>query len=359
MIAQSVRDSTRTPKVIQNEPLHEKKASINFLLLGGYVASLTDSVDMAGAYGPANSSNGFYITYARLGGKFELGKRVSFQFLANLADFKNDPEKRVLEIATAKWSISPYLNVQAGQFRPYFGLEDMYPSNVMKSNAWSKQYGLMSKCNYESFQIGIAAYGSLQMLKIPLKYYCTIYNGNGKNQLKDDDSAKNHAFRIEYEVVDDLTLGANATFTKYDGQRVSVYGADLQYAKKLNEKWTFETNAEYKTGTNLSAYKASISTEKNVGDYVLQAFYIIPSIAKMLCEADKRFLEFSCRYESLTEVKGGNVGQFFTPMLSYAQGEQYTSKISVAGLFSQYDKDIVNTAQYGSTLFLLQYQLRF
>jgi hypothetical protein len=46
-------------------------------------------------------------------------------------------------------------------------------------------------------------------------------------------------------------------------------------------------------------------------------------------------------------------------MLSYVMGEDYTSKISLVGVISDYNKDIANSTQYSSNLLLLQYQIRF
>lgn len=50
--------------------------------------------------------------------------------LINLADFKNNPQTRVLELANLKYKANNYLSIQAGQFRPYFGLEDLYPADI-------------------------------------------------------------------------------------------------------------------------------------------------------------------------------------------------------------------------------------
>ena len=73
-----------------------------------------------------------------------------------------------------------------------------------------------------------------------------------------------------------------------------------------------------------------------------------------------RVSEFTCRYEYLEDLnKNGNIGRFYTPMLSYVIGDDYTSKISLVGVISDYSKDIINTNQYSSKLLLLQYQIRF
>ncbi len=65
---------------------------------------------------------------------------------------------------------------------------------------------------WQSFQIGAAVFGSLSDLKIPLKYYYSFVNGNGKNQVADSDNAKHHMFRLEYKLGKYLNLGGNVGF---------------------------------------------------------------------------------------------------------------------------------------------------
>lgn len=361
--AQETQDSLKTPETPKaskaNITFLDKKASVRVLLIGDYANSLTDDVDIYGTNNPEASSNGFYLKYARINTKFNINKKLLIQVLVNLADFSGDPKNKVLEIAAIKWNANPYLNFQFGQFRPYFGLEDMYPAEVMKSNAWSKQYSLMSKSNWQSFQIGASVSGSLSPKNIPLRYYYTIYNGNGKNQTQDNDDAKNHAFRLEYDLFKGLQLGGSAAFTKIESQSADIYGVDLEYAKKFSETWEFDVNTEYKTGANNYAFRADTSTDKNIKDYRMEGFYFTPSISKQLNAAIESFLEFSFRYEYLQDVKHGNPGRFYTPMLSYVIGKDYTSKISLVGVFSDYNYNVSGTSQYDSNILLLQYQLRF
>ena len=143
-------------------------------MVGDYANSFTKEVDMNGKHNPSGANNGFYLVYFRVNGKFAINDQLSAQILVNFADFKSDPKNKVLEIAALKWTPSTYFNVQVGQFRPYFGLEDMYPAEILKSYTWSNQYSLLGKSNWESFQIGAAVSGSLIKKKIPLRYYYTF-----------------------------------------------------------------------------------------------------------------------------------------------------------------------------------------
>jgi len=359
--AQEKKDSLKSEAPKPKEfKIFNKKATIGALLVGDYANSLTKDVDMNGKHNPTASDNGFYLVYFRVNGKFAINDKLSAQILVNFADFKNDPKNKVLEIAALKWTPSTYFNVQVGQFRPYFGLEDMYPAEIMKSYAWSNQYSLLGKSNWESFQIGAAVSGSLSKKKIPLRYYYTFYNGNGKNQVQDNDDAKNHALRLEYDLLPKLQLGVNEALTKIDNQNASMFGADISYNANLSKLWKAGFNTEFKYGTNISAFSAATLAGKDVSDYKMTGFYIIPFISRAINESNKSFVEFTCRYEYLEDVnKNGNVGRFYTPMLSYVMGEDYTSKISLVGVISDYNKDVVNSTQYSSNLLLLQYQIRF
>lgn len=359
--AQEKKDSLKSEAPKPKEfKIFNKKATIGALLVGDYANSLTKDVDMNGKHNPTASDNGFYLVYFRVNGKFSINDKLSAQILVNFADFKNDPKNKVLEIAALKWTPSTYFNVQVGQFRPYFGLEDMYPAEIMKSYARSNQYSLLGKSNWESFQIGAAVSGSLSKKKIPLRYYYTFYNGNGKNQVQDNDDAKNHALRLEYDLLPKLQLGVNEALTKIDNQNASMFGADISYNANLSKLWKAGFNTEFKYGTNISAFSAATLAGKDVSDYKMTGFYIIPFISRAINESNKSFIEFTCRYEYLEDVnKNGNVGRFYTPMLSYVMGEDYTSKISLVGVISDYNKDIANSTQYSSNLLLLQYQIRF
>lgn len=46
-------------------------------------------------------------------------------------------------------------------------------------------------------------------------------------------------------------------------------------------------------------------------------------------------------------------------MISYVIGNDYTSKVSLVGVISDYSKDVINSNQYSSSMLLLQYQIKF
>lgn len=325
-----------------------KKANLKVLLVGGYEHFLNKE-----------KNNSFYLKYARVSGNFFINKKLSILTLINLADFKYDPKQRVLEIAALQWKPSSFFKMQVGQFRPFFGLEDMYPSDIMKSNSWSKQYSLMRLNNWESFQIGVAIYGDLKAKNIPFRYYYTLYNGNGKNKIQDDDNSKNHAFRLEYDLIPNLQIGANTAFTKIEQQTAMAHGVDILFSKKFSNGYEIALNSEYKIATNTNSFRSSKTINKQIQDFESIGFYAIPSIAKIINTERGDFVEFSCRYEYLQELKNGNTGHFYTPMISYATNKDYASKISLIASFSDYQYNIDNTLQYDSTILSVQYQFKF
>lgn len=345
----------------QKTEVIQKKLTVSGLLVGDYGISLSDNVDINGTHNnkTAVSTNGFYLRYARVQGKFDILKDLSVQVLVNLADFKGDTKTKVLEIATLKYHLNNYLNFQLGQFRPYFGLEDMYAADILKSYTWSNQYSLFGKNNWESFQQGAALFGSLKDLKIPLQYYYSVYNGNGKNPTADNDNSKFHSFRLDYKLLKGVSLGANAAFTTLNGEAANAYGVDLTIEEKMNDAWLAGIETEYKKGTNFDAYNSSTLVDKKLNNFKLQGIYTIPYI-RWTFNSDKKFgFELSCRYEYLEDInQNGNPVKVTTPMLSFCLGDAYSAKISLVGQFTDYKTNIDNSTKYDNSQFMLQYQVR-
>ena len=359
----STSTSTSTVSNSPDQTPLSKKMAINVLFVGDYGASLTENVDINGKHFSegAPSNNGFYLRYMRVQGKLNLTKDISGQVLVNFADFKSNPQAKVLEIATVKYKLNNYATFQIGQFRPYFGLEDQYGVAVHKSYTWSNQYSLFGKNNWMSFQLGAALYGSLQDQNIPLKYYYTLSNANGKNQQGDADNNKTHSFRLEYAPTPGISLGTNVAFGDYKGESTNAYGADLSVEKKLNNKWYTALDAEYKQGSNLVAMAASTLPKKKADDFRMQGVYVTPLI-RMYTDNQKFFdaVEFSCRYEYLEDLmKSGNPSRSYSPMLSFVLGTNYQSRFSLIGNISTYNKQIPNSTQWNNSQFLVQYQFNY
>ena len=212
-----------------------------------------------------------------------------------------------------------------------------------------------------SFQLGAALYGSLKDQNIPLKYYYTLSNANGKNKQGDADNSKTHSFRLEYAPIEGISLGTNAALGSYKGESTNAYGADLSVEKKLNDKWYAALDAEYKQGSNIVAMAASTLPDKKADDFRMQGVYVTPLI-RMYTGNQKFFdaIELSCRYEYLEDLmKNGNPARTYSPMLSFVLGNNFQSKFSLIGNFSNYNKQIPNSTQWNNNQFLVQYQFNY
>lgn len=381
MFHAQVKDSVKTAAPVQKDTLSKPKSasepesklkkfvknnSFNFVLIGGYSAALSDSTDSNGGYValPKDySNNGFYLRYARFSGKFAVTPRIEAEFLVNLADFKaSNVSTRVLESASATYKLNPFFNFRIGQFRPYYGIENLYAVQFQKSYYRSNTYLLMSNCNWQSFQQGASVYGSLSPLKIPLKYYFNVYNGNGKNKDLDDNKSKNFSTRLETDFSKNFILGLNFATSRLYGKQVGAFMADLQTSNPLGKHFTLNTESTFAYGNNTYDAQLHSATTDQVNDYKFRSFYILPMVQYALKTKNVDALEFSFRYENMYSNLSAekNLRSTYTPMLSVLFAADYASKISVAAVIDDYDKHRIGTKLYHDSQFLvLQFQFKF
>ncbi|MHA3787435.1 porin [Flavobacterium hauense] len=343
---------------------YNRKLQTSVFFVGRYNMSMDDDVDFKGVQNsvPGEAvTNSFDMKYVRLQGIFNLNDKISTNVLVNLADFKTD--SKVLENAFVKYAYDTHINVQFGQFRPFFGLEDVFAFQLENSYDWSNQYNLFGKSNWQSFQMGAALTGSLKKEKIPLNYYFTVYNGNGKNQASDNDNQKNYALRLEYFITPDIRVAANGASARVNGQTGAAYGGDVQLIHKLSPLFDLNTDAEYKRGNNFSDYYAALTATPTVrvDDYEMQGFYIVSKLRYNFNKPRVRAFEASFRYEILDpSINTGNSSyQTFTPVISVIGSGDYNAKISAVGVFNRYKYNIPDTSHYDSNIFILQIQVHF
>jgi phosphate-selective porin len=137
------------------------KITMKGLFQSRYSFSEHDNIDLNGLHhidGVA-TYNDFDIKRARLQFASKISDRTEVVLLLNLADFKSDPKNKVLENAYITYRLNPYLNAKMGQFRPAFGLEDMYPVDVIKSMDYSNQYTAFGTTAGRAFKSGQASMG--------------------------------------------------------------------------------------------------------------------------------------------------------------------------------------------------------
>ena len=116
-----------------------------------------------------------------------------------------------MENAYIKYTFNPKIAITVGQFRPWFGIEETYPVDIIKSLDWSNQYTEFGKLGWTSFQIGASVGGQMQLGKIPFQYAVSVVNGNGKNQIDDNDNGKQYSTRLVFGLAPkyNFNLGLN------------------------------------------------------------------------------------------------------------------------------------------------------
>ena len=345
------------------------------LKLGGvfqarYLVNLKDNVDVNGLNytNGKGVNNSFEIKRMRVSLAARISENLELNTLINLADFKNDPKTRVLENAFVKYTISKQLQIQAGQFRPQFGIEDSHAVDIIKSIDWSNAYYLMGSNGWQSFQIGVSAGGEVDLGKVPFHYAVSITNGNGKNTL-DNNDGKHYTGRFSFDLdkKHDFTVGISGGIGDENLKKVYAYGFDFTYKVNLAQDWSVDFRAEGYQATNHVLYTsvlASLGEENapqiNINDYLLGGFYVLPNLRYEIGHPRFKAVEFSLRYEYLdasTKIDS-NPRQTWTPMLSLEFLKNYGARLQVGMQFDNYKTNIPNTKNYNSSLGFVQFQCR-
>ncbi|MGY0038384.1 porin [Pedobacter sp. NJ-S-72] len=305
--------------------------------------------------------NDFDIKRARLQFTSKISDRTDVVLLLNLADFKSDPKNKVLENAFITYRLDDYINLKMGQFRPAFGLEDMYPVDVIKSMDYSNQYTAFGNNGWQSFQIGASIYGATHG-EVPVKYEFSIVNGNNRNQVMDNDNGKHFSSRVELGLQKSLNikLGLNGGLATVAGSSVYASGVDLSGTIPLGKKWSLELETEFKQGNNHTNYFGLDSAKRigGVGNYQMRGMYILPNIRYAINYHRLSSLEFSCRYENFDNdfKHASNPRQTWTPMVSAEFLKAYNARIQVGVNIDRYKRNIPATTQYNNELFIIQVQ---
>lgn len=200
---------------ISNYSAYKRSISFAGLLQTRYVTSLTNNVDVNGQNfndeSTSKITNTFILKRVRLQVKGTVNDHFSANLMVNFAEFSSNPSNKVLENAYVKYTLSRYFNLQAGQFRPFFGIEDALPVDIIRTLDYSNQYYAFGASGWQSFQDGVSIFGSVTKDgQLPVRYYAGVYNGNNRNQPTDNDNAKNTYGRLEASLTKNLIIGINA-----------------------------------------------------------------------------------------------------------------------------------------------------
>lgn len=358
------QSNSDSPKVEFKETDNFKpNGKLGFLFMGGYAFGLNDETSGTGSYVADDqdiASNNFYLKYARISGKYNLSPKLQADLLFNLADFKSgDVSRKILEIASLTYKYNKALNLKVGQFRPYFGIESMYGITKNKSYAWSENYSMMGKNNWQSFQLGASIFGDLNQYKIPVRYYLNAYNGNGKNAIIDNDSSKNFSSRLVLTAIPNVELGANYATTNYLDKNVKAVAFDFRTNHNLTNKLKLNTEFNYAFGNNLADAMKAKAVGNAIDDYKFRGWFFVPQFIYDLNSKEIESLEFSMRYEGLyTNLDANkNLLTSFVPMLSL--NLKRNVKASVVGVFNRYDKEIIDKKLMDTDYMLIQFKFDY
>lgn len=336
------------------------------LLQVRHLESFGDNVDAMGTHhtGTDFTQSTFDIKRMRVGLNTKLSEATEVVVLVNLADFKSDTKGKVLENAYGKYTFNKHLALTGGQFRPAFGLEELVPVDIIKSFDFSNQYYEFGKNGWTSFQIGAAASGAVDIGKLPISYFFSAVNGNGKNQAMDKDNGRQYSGRLVFGLSKKhkINLGLNGGMGKVFDEKVFAIGADVTSDFRITDQLAFDLQIEYKLGTNHNLYFSlpADTRVRGLDDYQMRGIYFLPNFRYVVNYKKLTALEISCRYETFDAnyKVDPNVKQTYTPMVSLEFGHAYTGRIEAGFQIDRFDKNIPNTAFYNNEVFLIQLQLR-
>ncbi|SEW09065.1 porin [Chitinophaga arvensicola] len=363
-----VSDTTTRDSSIQKLTGFIKKISFGGVFQARYTGSLTKDVDVNGMYQPDAEEvvrNSFSIKRARLQAKAQVSDRFTAAVLINLAEFSGDTKGKVLENAYISYRWNDAINFTIGQFRPSFGLEDLYPVDIIQSMDFSNQYYAFGSNGWQSFQIGVSMFGSFnQESNLPMKYALSVVNGNNRNQASDNDNGKLGTARLEFGNMNKLSLGLNGGFGAVKRQNVYALGVDVSGVIPLAPKWDLQLQSEYKQGNNHQLYYAlpdSIRSKEGVNRYIMDGVYVLPNFRYKINYKKLTSIEFSMRYEYFDEndKHDGAIRQSYIPMISLAFLKDYGGRVQFGMQIDQYNKDIPGTKTHNSNLLIIQGQCRF
>lgn len=365
MLAQQ-KDRTSSTDTISNYSAYKRKLSFAGVLQTRYVHALTSSTDVDGRNFDPDSTRGITSTFmlkrVRVMVKADINDHFSANILANFAEFSDNPANKVLENAYIRYKLNKYFNLQAGQFRPFFGIEDAVPVDIIRTLDFSNQYYAFGKNGWQSFQVGLSIFGDL-VSDGGFRYYAGAYNGNNKNQKTDNNNAKNTYVRLEADIASKITLGANIASGSFGESGIgNAYGIDMTGRIDFSEDWRLLLMAEAKTGTNFLSYLAlDAASPASLDDFKMQGFYLLPTLRYDCRNKRLRAIEFSSRYEYFDEnyKSDSNARQTLIPNLSLIFADDYYAALQLGVSVDIYKREIHLTAINSHNLAYVQFQVRF
>ena len=205
----------------------------------------------------------------------------------------------------------------------------------------------------------------MQLGDIPFQYAVSVVNGNGKNQINDNDNGKQYSTRLVFGLLkkNGLNIGLNGGVGEVMSKKIYAVGLDVSSLIHLNPKWSFDMQLEAKQGTNHPLYFAVAPELRpvNPDEYQIRGAYFLPHVRYEINHKNLSALELSCRYEYLdTNFRlNSNPRQTIIPMFGLEFLKDYGARLQLGMQFDRYKHSIENTSQYNNNLFIVQVQSRF
>ncbi|WP_040626380.1 porin [Mucilaginibacter paludis] len=351
--------------IVSNYSTYKRSITFSGLLQTRYIASLSSNVDVNGANFNAASaskiSNNFLLKRARFIVTGNVNDHFSANLMMDLAEFNGNAANKVLDNAYIKYSLSKHFNIEAGQFRPFFGIEDAVANDIIRTLDYSNQYYAFGASGWQSFQVGIAILGTITNEgQLPLKYYVGAYNGNNRNVANDNDNTKNFYARLEVSPAKNLILGINGASGSLGNGTGYAWGGDIQNRLDLSSKWQLTLNGEFKTGNNFALFN-TYTLKPSLSQVMMQGFYVFPIIRYNYGRKRVRAVEFSSRYEYFNQSYklNSNPEQTIIPNVTLIFADDFYAALQLGVSIDMYQKDIPLTTTYTHNLAYVQFQVRF
>lgn len=222
--------TTTTPSAIDaiqpipSEPGAEKPVSPWDFTLFGYLRAGYDYTFKDDRYSFIGRNNGFVLDSARVGVQgearpYNVTFRVSFEGASDVLTAPNTPLGTLsvrLRDAFARWDPFPFVGLQVGQYKAPFQEEELRGTQTLLFA--SRAVGVEGVAPGRGFQLpGIELDRQLGVMFSPIKpiggdvgvsYYLMVMNGNGSNQLLDDNGKVGLVGRTELDILKYARIGA-------------------------------------------------------------------------------------------------------------------------------------------------------
>ena len=225
--AQSSRASA-TPDTIQPPPIEPgaaeaEKSEWDFSLYG-YLRGAYDYTFKDDRYDFVGRNNGFVLDSARVGAQgrsrtYGVTFRISIEGASDVVSSPNTPQGSLavrLRDGFARWDPVSFAGIQVGQFKAPFQEEELRGTQALLFA--SRAVGVEGVAPGRGFQLpGIQLDRQLGVMLSPIQpiggdvsvsYYLMVMNGNGANQLLDDNGKIGLVGRTELDILKHARIGA-------------------------------------------------------------------------------------------------------------------------------------------------------